>query len=545
MPPTTKKNKDIITPQGQEAKNRIAQVRQKVDSGISTAEARKSVRQMPIITPVTPAPTPESSVITADSLSSAPTPIKLSEPTPATQSTGMMEEFADSTDTYTTNLQNQANALEAPKANALTAYIEQLTGAKGVSGLTADAYAMEGGVDQIAPELNDINDKIRREQLSMRRRVEEITNIGGQSKAQAQAMINNIERESFAKQADLSIIQQAVQGRYDSAKEIADRAVSAMLEKQTNDLAILKFNYEENKDLFTKAEQRAFESAQTDRENKLAQERENKTAIYDLGIQASADGAPSSVIERMMKAKTREDALAIGGSYIGALDREAKLASIRSSNASAALNEAELVAFNKAQEDVKKGLLTTEEMKIANDLNKDFESQPIVKAYNEGLQKYIVLEDTIANGIDGVQDLQLVYDFMKSVDPTSVVREVEFDNAAKTGNIFQGAYAGFNKAFGTGGFLPEEVKKDFIRAARMSFEAKNNQYFNVKSEYANRVNNTIGINNGSNYLTAYESAAPLTEVDFGLADSLSEATPEELLDIMTRSEGLVGANLYK
>ena len=67
----------------------------------------------------------------------------------------------------------------------------------------------------------------------------------------------------------------------------------------------------------------------------------------------------------------------------------------------------------------------------------------------------------------------------------------------------------------------------------------------MKSEYANRVNNTIGINNGSNYLTAYESAAPLTEVDFGLADSLSEATPEELLDIMTRSEGLVGANLYK
>lgn len=329
MPSTTKINKDIITPQGQEAKNRIAQVRQKVDSGISTAEARKSVRQMPIITPVTPAPTPESSVITADSLSSAPTPIKLSEPTPATQSTGMMEEFADSTDTYTTNLQNQANALEAPKANALTAYIEQLTGAKGVSGLTADAYAMEGGVDQIAPELNDINDKIRREQLSMRRRVEEITNIGGQSKAQAQAMINNIERESFAKQADLSIIQQAVQGRYDSAKEIADRAVSAMLEKQTNDLAILKFNYEENKDLFTKAEQRAFESAQTDRENKLAQERENKTAIYDLGIQASADGAPSSVIERMMKAKTREDALAIGGSYIGALDRQIKEASLK------------------------------------------------------------------------------------------------------------------------------------------------------------------------------------------------------------------------
>jgi hypothetical protein len=64
------------------------------------------------------------------------------------------------------------------------------------------------------------------------------------------------------------------------------------------------------------------------RDRKLADEKENQTAIYDLGIQASADGAPSSVVERMLKAKTREEALAIGGSYIGALDRQAKQANI-------------------------------------------------------------------------------------------------------------------------------------------------------------------------------------------------------------------------
>lgn len=189
-------------------------------------------------------------------------------------------------------------------------------------------------------------------------------------------------------------------------------------------------------------------------------------------------------------------------------------------------------------------------MKTANDVNKDFEGQPIVKSYNEGLQKYMVMEDTLANGIDGVQDLQLVYDFMKSVDPASVVRETEFANAAKTGNIFQGAYAGFNKAFGSGGFLPESVKQDFIRSTRSAFEAKNNQYFNVKSEYAKRMNNTVGVANGADYLTSYEAAAPITEEDNNIVFGLSNASPQDIQDIMLmtqqlNSNGTQGANIYK
>ncbi len=232
------------------------------------------------------------------------------------------------------------------------------------------------------------------------------------------------------------------------------------------------------------------------------------------------------------------------------MERRAQEASIRSSNASAALNEAELVAFNKAQEDVANGILSPEQMQTANSVNKDFESQQIVKDYNAGLQKYMVLEDTLANGIDGVQDIQLIYDFMKAVDPGSVVRETDFDTAARTGNIFQGTYAKFNKAFGTGGILPEEVKQDFIRAARSSFEAKNSQYYNIKSEYAKRMNNTIGTSNGADYLTAYEAAAPLTESDQDIVFGLSNATPEEVQNILILTEqfknnGTQGSNLYK
>ncbi len=309
QPSTTNKP----TSEGQAAKNRIAEFRQNVNNGATASQARKTVRA--IENPVTPPVATPTPVITPDSMAPA-TPMKVAPPVPSTQAQGMMAEFTDATDTYTQNLADQAKALEAPKTNALNDYITQLTSAKGLTGLTNDAYAVEGGVNDITPELNDINDKIRREQLSMRRRTEAINNNGGGLASGAAAEVANVERESFAKQADLSVIQMAVQGRYDSAQEIASRAVAAQLEKQTNDLAILKFNYDENKSAFDKSEQRAFESAQADRENKLETERQNLTDIKQFAISALQAGASTSEVQRAMQSKTMDEAINLVGGYL-------------------------------------------------------------------------------------------------------------------------------------------------------------------------------------------------------------------------------------
>jgi hypothetical protein len=376
-----------------------------------------------------------------------------------------------------------------------------------------------------------------------------IAGAAGQTLGQGQREITQEQREESVRSAGLAARAAVLQGNINTGRQLANDAVNIALQDRTFQANAKLMQINQLKDVVDEESRQLLIAEERTYEAELATIKELKDNVAN----AIVSGASQSEIATMNDPNTPDaDKLALaqsitarGANEMRALDIGQKSASIRASNASAALNEAELVAYNKAQEDAANGILTPEQMGTANDLNKDFESQPIVKAYNEGLQKYIVLEDTLANGIDGVQDLQLVYDFMKSVDPTSVVRETEFATAAKTGNIFQGAYAGFNKSFGTGGFLPQEVKDDFIRAARASFEAKNNQYYNVKSEYANRINNTLGTTNGADYLTAYEGAAPLTEVDFGLADTLSGATPDEILEIMQMSEGLVGANLYK
>jgi len=98
---------------------------------------------------------------------------------------------------------------------------------------------------------------------------------------------------------------------------------------------------------------------------------------------------------------------------------------------------------------------------------------------------------------------------MKSVDPTSVVRESEFDNAAKSGNIFSGQYTKFNEGyFGEGGQLPPDVKESFLNAANASYQGTQTQYFNVQSQFGEKVDRRLGIDGGVQYLLQYQEGAP-------------------------------------
>lgn len=444
----------------------------------------------------------------------------------------------------TTDTQRQLDEQGQTQADAIRGFAGDYTQAG------ADART-QFGIPELQTNLADTRNRIAERQVKLRETLRDFE-TNAERRGVAREFVDSekakVQSDAAAELADLSIIESAQLGNLNEARAevddiLAEKKQAFEFENAAIEAEIQRLEKMDTRESQARSEQLqiALQERTRNIETALANEKEQRGYMVD----AAANGADQGTLAAIRNAKTPQEAAFLAGPFIGRMDRLQAEASIRASNASAALNEAELTAFNKAQEDAANGVLTPEQMDMANDVNKDFEEQPIVKSYNEGLQKYLVLEDTLANGIDGIQDLQLVYDFMKAVDEDSVVREVEFDNAAKTGNIFQGTYARFNKAFGSGGFLPDEVKQDFIRAARMSFEAKNSQYFNLKSEYAKRMNNTLGVNNGADYLTAYEGAAPLTQADFSLADSLINATEQDLIDIMQMSEGLVGADIYK
>lgn len=263
-----------------------------------------------------------STVVSPESLAT-PSPMQIT-PAPVDTATaglqGTLETAQGTTDTFLQDLTAQTQTAEQGKTSSMQAYIDSLL-APGETALTAQQYATEGGVDAIQQELDAVNSQILQEQNSLRRKIERIQSSGGGLASGAEAEINNLERESLAKQADLYVIQMGVQGRFDSAKAIADRAVSAQLEADKQRQDILGILYQDNKEQFTKAEQREFETKQADRNRAIEEQAANKQATYELAIQAQMDGAPTAVVQQMMGAKSKEEALAIGGSYLGAQER--------------------------------------------------------------------------------------------------------------------------------------------------------------------------------------------------------------------------------
>jgi hypothetical protein len=117
-------------------------------------------------------------------------------------------------------------------------------------------------------------------------------------------------------------------------------------------------------------------------------------------------------------------------------------------------------------------------------LMSQFRGEQIVKDYNEILAQKGTIDSYIQNGVGGPADLALVFSFMKGLDPNSVVRESEYETAAKSGNIFQGAFAKFNGYLkDKGGFLPANVRQEFQNLVNQKLNVKEAQYTNVKKQY--------------------------------------------------------------
>ncbi len=155
----------------------------------------------------------------------------------------------------------------------------------------------------------------------------------------------------------------------------------------------------------------------------------------------------------------------------------------------------------------------------------DFRNEQIVKDYNKTLNSYQSVQGIINSGVGGAGDLAVVYDFMKALDPSSVVRESEYASAAQSGNIFTGALAKFNGYFKEkGGFLPDNLKQAFLSVIGTKFDVSSKQYQNLSSEYARRIDQATGKSGvGSQFLTDYAgaSASDLDSLWNGLGGSNS------------------------
>lgn len=152
------------------------------------------------------------------------------------------------------------------------------------------------------------------------------------------------------------------------------------------------------------------------------------------------------------------------------------------------------------------GLDPRTELRALQEKNR-FDSNPIVTNYNEVQNKFQSVKQMVEQP-GGPFDLAIVFEFMKGLDPTSVVRESEYKSAAESGNIFRGWAARFNGLIDPkGGFLSEEVRKDFLNILNIKMEAASRQYQNVYNKTLKRIDMLTGKEgSGKLFLTDYSKA---------------------------------------
>lgn len=112
-----------------------------------------------------------------------------------------------------------------------------------------------------------------------------------------------------------------------------------------------------------------------------------------------------------------------------------------------------------------------------------YENSPIIKNFIEIQSKYLNAQMYTGRG-DGATDIASIYDLMKVLDPTSVVRNEEYaTGAAKSGNIFAGYMARFNGMIDPkGGFVSPQAKANIFQVISDRYNVAQSQYSNFKAQ---------------------------------------------------------------
>lgn len=116
--------------------------------------------------------------------------------------------------------------------------------------------------------------------------------------------------------------------------------------------------------------------------------------------------------------------------------------------------------------------------KAEDDLRKDF--QNVTKDFRTIRDSYSVIKSAGSGG-NPAGDLSMIYAYMKMLDPGSVVRESEFEMAAKSGSLPRQFQNLANKALT--GTLTGETRADFLRTADTIYKQRERDYTQSETQF--------------------------------------------------------------
>lgn len=132
-------------------------------------------------------------------------------------------------------------------------------------------------------------------------------------------------RQNAIKALGLSAIGQTFQGNLSLARQQADRAVELEFAPIESQLKFIRTAYEMNKDLLEREDKKraiALEISLNERERILQDAKDNKQKVYNISLQAAQNGADMTILDKIRNSRSPEEALSIGGFYLGAEFRQ-------------------------------------------------------------------------------------------------------------------------------------------------------------------------------------------------------------------------------
>lgn len=141
---------------------------------------------------------------------------------------------------------------------------------------------------------------------------------------------------------------QAKQGQISLAQNTVDRAISLKYEPIKAQIETGKLFLQQNYDLLSRADKKLADekNKQWDLQLKqIAKQEDEEKQKNNIMLEASKNGAPSSIINKMSKAKSYAEAISIGGGYMAdPMDKSIKAAQLRKLNSEIAKLDSEYKA---------------------------------------------------------------------------------------------------------------------------------------------------------------------------------------------------------
>ena len=174
-------------------------------------------------------------------------------------------------------------------------------------------------------------------------------------------------------------------------------------------------------------------------------------------------------------------------SYTAAEDRQAKLASSLAATQRQKRLDEEKAAYDAEMLRLKAievgGASGKEAFGNEKQLRGEFDKQ--AKNFDEALLGFEkVQKAAMADTATGATDIALIFGYMKVIDPTSVVREGEFATAEEAGGVGAKIRNTYNKLV-KGERLTQEVRDQFVRAARSQFQPYLEMQKGIENRYTN------------------------------------------------------------